>query len=189
MVRADPAKTVPSRTEFMHASGDVTGRARILTGAFPVVLIVCPPRWADGWVEDLDRQVSELFGRKERYALIIDATRITGVPSAKDRKHLTDWLTRPEHLARQRRWNVGSSTILSNALIRGALQAIYWVWTPPAPQHAARDIDDAWAWSLEKLRAEGIPLPKPEAELLDQVRRELRSAHAATGGMATPPLR
>ena len=162
--------------------------ARVVTSTFPVVLILCPPQWGEGWVEDLDRQVGELFARKERYALIIDALHVAGVPSAKDRKHLTDWLTRPELLARQRRWNVGSSTILSSPLARGALQAVYWVWTPPAPQHAARDLDDAWRWCLEKLRAERIALPRPEAELFDEVRRELRTFRDTVArGAATPP--
>lgn len=161
-------------------------RARVVTSTFPVVLIVCPTQWGEGWVEDLDHQVSELFARNQRYALIVEASRVSGVPSAKDRKHLTDWLRRPEHLARQRRWNVGSSTIITNALVRGALQAIYWVWSAPAPQHAARDLDEAWRWCIEKLNAEKIPLPRPEAELLEEVRRELRLARAAA---AAPPPR
>jgi hypothetical protein len=54
---------------------------------------------------------------------------------------------------------------VKNALMRGTLQALYWLWTPPSPQHAARDFDEAWVWCLSMVEKRGLPLPGSPREL------------------------
>ena len=54
--------------------------------------------------------------------------------------------------------------------MRAVMTALYWLWTPPTPQHAARDLDEAMTWSIAKLRAADPRLVPDEALLKAQVR-------------------
>lgn len=140
--------------------------AHLITAAWPVVIIMGPRHWDPAWIHAIDRRLTaDVFGRKQPYALITDTRPIENVPGAKERKVLAEWLTRPDQLASTKRWNVGSSTIVKNAVMRGSLQALYWLWTPATPQHAARDLDEAWAWCIEALAARDVALGMPAADL------------------------
>jgi hypothetical protein len=147
--------------------------AHVITSSWPVVVIVGPAHWEAGWVQDLDKQMGALFARRERFAIITDTRPITSVPGAAERKPLTEWLRRPEHLRNQARWNVGSATLMTSAVMRGALQAIYWVWTPASPQMAAKDLDEAWNWCVELLQKEQIAFPQPPSDLRELALREM----------------
>lgn len=160
-------------------------QATLITACFPVVIVVGPRHWEPGWVESLDRQLREVYARRSRFALITDTRPITGIPGAKERKPLVDWLSRPEQLALVKQWNVGSSTILDNALMRGALQAIYWLWTPASPQHAAADFDQAWSWCIQQLSDAGVALPASPSELREIARHEMERAVKSTGAWPT----
>lgn len=151
------------------------GGVRILTASWPVVILALPPAMNEDTMRELVRQMEALYARRQRYALITDTRRLVSVPGAKERKLLTDWLTRPDQIENQRTWNVGSSTIVPNALLRGALQAIYWVWTAPNPQHVAGHLDDAWRFCIDALTKQGVPLPAPSVELRRTADRELGS--------------
>ena len=82
---------------------------------------------------------------------------------------------------RQRQLNVGSSTVVSNAAMRGVLTALYWLWTPPTAQHAARDLDDAVTWCLVRLAAEKVAAGLPEAELRRRVKAASATYQASPG--------
>ncbi len=140
-------------------------RATVVLASWPVAILVLPELIDETAVRDLMTQMDELYARRQLYALITDTRQLSSIPRALERKLLTDWLTRPDQIANQREWNVGASTIVSNALVRGALQAIYWVWTPPNPQHAAKDMDEAWAYCLRMLEERGVSMGRPAAEL------------------------
>lgn len=159
--------------------------ATVVTSTFPLVVIVCPHEWTDAWVEGLRRDIDRVLDRQERFACIADS-RDVPVPGARHRKQLTDWLTEPSVVARQKRWNVGNATILASPLMRGAMQAMQWVWTPPTPQYGARDLDDAWAWSVERLLAADVPLPRPSNDLLAMARGEVASMRRLAGFRRTP---
>ena len=131
-----------------------------------------------GWGAALDVAFRQVFARKERFTVITDTTPLVTMPSAMERKAITDWAARPDHLELQKRFNLGSSTIIKNTLVRGTLQALYWVWTPGSAQHVARDFDESWAWCIEQLATAKVALPEPAAELKRRVQTELRSRRA-----------
>lgn len=145
----------------------------LVTSAWPVAVLSCPAQLDARWVSDLDAEVGRLFARQEPFAFITDTSPVRAMPGAVERRMLADWAARPEQVALQKRWNVGSATIVKGTMMRGALQALYWFWTPPCPQHAARDLDDAWAWSLRMLAERGVALPRPAGELRTLLDREL----------------
>lgn len=148
-------------------------KAQILVGGFPIVVLACPAHIDEAWVESLGAEVRRLYARRERYAFITDTTRVAALPGARERRMLADWAASPDELASQKTWSVGSATIIRSTVVRGAMQALWWFWTPPTPQHVARDLDDAWAFCLSMLEKERIALPRPAPELLARVRAEL----------------
>jgi hypothetical protein len=161
--------------------------ALLVTSAWPIAVLACPAQFDAAWVTDLDRKVARLFARGEPFAFITDTSNVKAVPGAVERRLLADWAARPEQVAQQKRWNVGSATIVRSTVMRGALQALYWFWTPPCPQHAARDFDDAWSWSLTMLAKRSIALPRPAAELRALALRELEAGQAGGASSALPP--
>ena len=150
----------------------------MVTASWPVLVLVCPPTFAPSWIAELESSFTEVFARDEPFALVTDTSAVNSIPNARDRKLLTTWANRPDQLALQKRLNVGSSTIVKNAVLRGTLQALYWLWTPAAPQHAARDFDDAWGWCLAMLEKREVKLPMPERELRRLADRDVARLHA-----------
>lgn len=150
--------------------------ALLVTASWPIPVLSCPSSFDAGWVPDLDAKVAKLFARQEPFALITDTTPVTTFPAARERKQLGEWAARPDQLALQKKWNVGAATILRNAVMRGGLQALYWFWAPPCPQHAARDFDDAWSWCAQQVEKRGVRMPAPEGELKAIALRELSRA-------------
>lgn len=152
----------------------MSARTTLLEDAWPVALLVLPASIGPDDVREMIELVERLYAKKERYALITDTRPVTAIPGARERRMLGEWLSQPDQIENQRLWNVGSSTIMSNTLIRGGLQALYWLWTPPNPQHAARDLPEAFAFCVSKLTDARVRLPVSAAEL------EARAARALT---------
>lgn len=114
-----------------------------------------------------------MLQRRERFAMITDGSAVRGIPGPVERRRLTDWLARAEVNEALRKYSLGSSTIVASPLARGALQAIYWLWTAPNPQHAARDLDDAWKWVVARFAEAGEALPGGADALRASLDREL----------------
>ena len=135
-----------------------------------IVLIICPPKLDEKFVDELSREFDKIFARRQRFACITDTSLLTSMPDAVNRKHLANWISRPDIQAVQTELNVGSSTILESTAMRAVMTALYWLWTPPTPQHAAKDLDEALTWSVSKLVAADPRLVPNEAILKAQVR-------------------
>lgn len=136
----------------------------------PVVVIVCPERIDDVFVRALAHDFEPILCGDARYACITDTTRLLELPGPKQRKVLADWMNRTDVGDRQKVLNVGSSTLIQSAPMRAILTALYWLWTPPTPQHASRDVDDALDWCVSMLARDKVPLGTDEAHLRARVR-------------------
>lgn len=148
-------------------------RGHIIDALWPIVVLSLPERFDETFVPTLDAGFARVFERKQRFALITDTRRIVELPKARERKALTDWASRPDQLLNQKTWNAGSATIVQNGIFRTVLQGLYWVWTPPAPQYAAKDEDDALTWCMQLLAKEGIALPMSESAMRELCHREM----------------
>lgn len=147
-------------------------RGHLIDATWPIVVLVCPQRFDEGFVNALGPDFARIFARQKRFALITDTRPIIEVPKPRERKQLAEWANQPDQLVNQRAWNAGSATIVQNALFRTVLQGLYWVWTPPAPQFAAKDDGDALTWCAARLAKEGIELPISEPAMRDIIRKE-----------------
>lgn len=143
---------------------------RVVHPVGSVVVVLCAGRLDDAFIHSLANQFEPILSGDSRYACITDTSNLVELPDARRRKSLADWMNRVDVESRQRVLNVGSSTVVCNTAVRAMLTALYWLWTPPTPQHAARDAGDALDWSIAKLRASNVPLGGEEMEIRARVR-------------------
>lgn len=153
----------------------------VVSSSWPIIVLICPPVFDASWIGGLEPSFRDVFARQQHFALITDTSNVTTIPAARERRLLGDWASRADQLALQRRWNVGSSTIVKGALMRGTLQALYWMWTPAAPQHAARDFDEAWGWCVSMLERRAIALPADPTTLRRLAERDMARLRSGSG--------
>jgi hypothetical protein len=83
--------------------------------------------------EDIEAHIADqraLLEKRRRFVQIIDASQAP-VISARQRKRFSDWIKESE--AMSRRYCLGLSTVVPNPIVRGAMQAVLWLVTPPMP--------------------------------------------------------
>src|SRR5687767_14017253 len=88
---------------------------------FPLVEVWFGDGHGDADWEFLLKGFEGCFASQKRYALLIDASKLTHTPSPHARRLITDWQI--VNLANTARWNVGTSVYIASVLIRGALTA------------------------------------------------------------------
>jgi len=98
-----------------------------------------------------------VLARREKFVAITDARAVRAVGSAKQRKQTADWMKSIDDQVK--RYSLGHATIISNALVRGALTALSWLHKGAAPELHAANMLDACDWCFEKLRAGGLEIP------------------------------
>lgn len=89
-----------------------------------------------------------LLARRERYAIVVDASR-SGVIDSAQRKLQAEWML--QHERELRLFCAGIAFVITNPLVRGALTAITWLSLPPMPSTVVNRRDTAVAWCREKL--------------------------------------
>lgn len=163
-----------------HSLSWGVGRNQVIgTSSWPILVLACPPKLDAAWIEELQSEFRDVFARERRFALITDTSAIRSIPNARERKAVSEWAGRPDQLALQKLYNVGSTTIITNPVIRGMLQALTWIWTPATPQHVAGGFDESWVWCLRMLEERGIPLTTPAHELRTKAEQDLQRLRAA----------
>jgi hypothetical protein len=105
-----------------------------------------------GLLAAVDRHV---IATREPYIILTDTRGSASAPSADVRRLISDWMKKND----LGNTSLGSVTIISSAVIRGALTALYWLFEPKSPQAIVGTWDEARDWSVEKLRAARIPPP------------------------------
>ena len=130
---------------------------QLFDDAFPILVGISPMTWDDAYVRDMIAAYDVWLERGERYAVLTHTPPGAGLPSAKQRKAVTDWTNASHNRARMAKLCVGSSTVLPNALTRGAYTAMLWLWTPPNPTRACATPLEAFDWCWEQLRQAGVP--------------------------------
>lgn len=142
-----------------------SGKLRLIVENWPIVVM----ELADGaskqeYVEVLDAMTKHVENRRQPFVTVTDSRRIRSIPPADVRKYIADWMKLHAKTSRA----VGAVTILDSALMRGALTALYWLFTPPTPQEYAKDWREAHTWALSRLHAEKVDVPDRVEKLLAQ---------------------
>lgn len=124
---------------------------------WPLIVVTLADGLSD---EDNDRMFAEwsaILGRREKFVAITDARTVRHVGSAKQRKQTADWMRSIDDQVR--RYSLGHATILSNALVRGALTALSWLHKGAAPELHCATMLEACDWCVGKLSEARIEIP------------------------------
>jgi hypothetical protein len=128
------------------------------TDAWPLVVLRCPARIGERSLAPLIEEFEACHARGRRFALVVDATAMQGMPSARWRRGLTDWANDPRVLAETRRYSVGTALLIASPLARGVYTALLWLWKPPTPHYVAATMSAAIEWCCQRLTLAAVPL-------------------------------
>lgn len=125
------------------------------TGKFPFVFIRFAPENAmDDEVRWLIGEQRKMFERRQRFVMLVDASRPTA-SSPVQRRMYTNWMKESEPLSE--RYCAGMAIVIANPVMRGALQAVLWFFTPPVPVATFGTLREAAAHTAGWMRAEQMP--------------------------------
>jgi len=144
--------------------------------AFPLVATISPHTWDDAAVRKLVETYDALFDRGARFAVISHTPKGAAMPGARERKMITAWTNSPRVVKLSSQLCVGSATVLPNALARGALTAMLWVWQPSSPMKSVATPDEGFDWCWEQMRTAGLPMPGEREVVREQMLVALRDA-------------
>ncbi len=108
----------------------------------------------DADIERFIAEQREMLTRNERFVELADARRATVLP-ATQRKLLADWLK--ESQRESARLCVGLSTVVPSSVIRGAMQAVLWLVTPPMPVKMGGTLEECAAHCRDWLVSADLP--------------------------------
>lgn len=94
-------------------------------------------------------KMASYTARKERYCILHDA-RSSPTLGAKHRRMGAEIGKRDAHLSE--RYCAGTALVFDSAIIRGAITAVNWLFSPPYPQKTFSTVEEARAWCEELLR-------------------------------------
>ena len=103
---------------------------------------------------------SDVLARRQRFVSLVDTTRMTAAPTARQRRSLADWQIKTQDVGN--RYNLGIAMVVSSALIRGAMTAMNWLFPPKVRTEVMSDWAPAVAHLEQVLTSHHMALP-PEA--------------------------
>lgn len=143
-------------------------------GSWPLLVHLGPKAYDRAAVEQMKASFERYFRRTDRYALVTVSPRGSTPPGAHERKAIAEWADSPRVREFSKQLCVGSASVIENALMRGALTAMMWIWTPASPHKAVSSVDEAIDYALDKLKAADIPLPRGGEALRVEIHAWLR---------------
>jgi hypothetical protein len=123
------------------------------------VLLVCfdGPSTDEEFVAYLAR-LDESLKRRTKSVTVVDA-RDAGVASALQRKMQAEWMQRNARTLEA--FSLGTVFVITSTMVRGFLTAIMWMQQPPGGHHIVATIEEAHAWTTQRLRAVGLSADVP----------------------------
>jgi len=109
--------------------------------------------------EDFDAYLArmDLIVERRRPNVMIFDARKAERPGPAQRHLQSAWMKKHDDLLR--RHSLGCAFVLSSAVVRGALTAIFWVQPAAMPTLVTGNMAEATAWCLAKLGEKGVAAP------------------------------
>jgi hypothetical protein len=149
----DVVQTPPSSGGGLFLQG---GCMKIDASPWPLVVITLPPILTPDTIEGMRVFSEGAFRRGQRYATAVDATRVEAAPDAMFRRQLVDMMNAPSWREGSARCVVGTSVVVTSAVVRAASTAINWLYASPHPVHYAADLPAAVDWCVARLQETGV---------------------------------
>lgn len=151
---------------------------RFVDTTFPLIIAIGSNAFDQAEFDSMAAGFERYFQRGERYALITYAPHGPLLPDARYRKLVADWANTPRVRELSARLCVGSATVVQSAVMRGAMTAILWLWTPPSPHCAVATPYEAVEWCLDRLLLSGISIDCSRNHMQAKLKREAFAAAA-----------
>lgn len=142
--------------------------------AFPLIVTVNARCFDEVEARSMADGYQRYFKRNQRYAVLSVSPRDAEPVGAKARKAVAEWLGRKDVQVQARALCVGAASVVEGAIARGALTALLWLWTPPMPLRPCATLDEGLDYCFECLTAEGLSLPRSEAQIRRETLERLR---------------
>jgi hypothetical protein len=124
---------------------------------WPFVRSVVGDALEDSDYDDMFREWELVAARKERFVAVTDARSSKSMPSSRQRARVAEWsktrMDRPSRL-----YCLGSATVVTSSLARGAMTAINWLHKPPSPQAYFTTLVEGTQWCIDQLTTAGLPI-------------------------------
>lgn len=130
--------------------GGVRGTLRY----WPLVLVEFGESIDDAGVERVIEVMEAAYSRRETFIVIIDASQMIRPPGTTHRLRLAQYGAQNEH--RSRRYSEGTAYAITSGLVRGALNAMLWVFRPPTATECLLGRHQAVDWCIRTLEGAGI---------------------------------
>ena len=134
---------------------------RFLVDCFPLVVTVSGAVWDAAEVRALTDGFERYFQGSDRYAVLSVPTPKAPAPGHAERKMLGEWTNHPRVRDAIKRLCVGAATVVPSAVERAALSIIYAFGKPACPSEAVPTPERGLDFVLQRVREEGLRLPKP----------------------------
>lgn len=139
---------------------------------WPLVLIEMPRIIDDAGIHEVTSAMEVCFARQEPFVVIGDTGNMRRPPSATQRRAIAEFAK--ANAGSTRRFAVGTAYVVTNTVIRGALDALNWIFRPTTPAARFRTRTQAIDWCVKILEEGGIDGRHAAAQLFrdGQLNRE-----------------
>lgn len=127
------------------------------TSSWPLVVVAFRGAPGDEDWAAMFAAYEEWYRRRQPFHVVNDTAGLYAVPNAAQRKLIAEKAR--EHEGMSRKWIVGSATVVSSALVRGALTAITWLAPPVYHLTLCASLDEAMRVARLALERRGIRVP------------------------------
>ncbi|MGC4088145.1 MAG: hypothetical protein QM756_09640 [Polyangiaceae bacterium] len=140
-----------------------------------MIVQLSPKVYSTQDIEEMKQAFAGYFARGEKYAVLTVSPLDAEAPDASERRALTQWANEPTVAENARRLCVGGATVVPNALVRGAVTALMWFWTPPFPHKAVANVEEGLDFCEGQLAAGGVAMPRGAGAMRIEISTWLRA--------------
>lgn len=146
---------------------------------FPLLIGILPKTYNAASVQAMDDAFRPIHARLQHFAVVLIQLKGAPIPTATERKLVTDWADSPVIRDVAKRFCVVSAVVLPNPMSRGVMTAMNWVMKPAYPTIGVATAHLGVNLCVERLIQAGVPLPctadtlREEAFALLSKRRDL----------------
>jgi hypothetical protein len=143
---------------------------------WPLLVIRFPREMSPVAMKATIEGFERLYDRKERHVVLADCSPVVKFPGTFERKMLSEWLSAPGRVEKEKRYTAGTGVVLTSGPMRAMMAAIMWVSPPVTPQIWKATVPDAFEWCYQRLVEAGLPI----TEAIEAARAEHKRLRPAS---------